>query len=380
MSELKPGILFLCVANSARSQLAEGLARARFGDRFHIQSAGSKPTKVNPYAIEIMAEAKLDITSHASKLVDDTDADGIDLVVTLCAEEVCPVFLRPVRRLHWPIPDPASTTPLPDNEMRARFRLARRTIAGRLDGLEAALALPPRVSIMPASESDRDELVALLHAVNLPLDGLDDAFPRGFAVARLDGALVGAAGLEQWDNHALLRSVAVADAHRNQHIAAALVADRLAWAKSLMRDEPAGTQSVASVSLLTSDADRFFERFGFERVAREELPPALAASSQLQLPRCSTAVAMFKRFYFTTDEQLAESIAKELAEHATLVPPWRKFPDLPRRSMGWRMGPGEWYVWMWQRWFGALTDAERADYLAAWEPKAPAEWKNWMTS
>ena len=66
----KPGILFLCVANSARSQLAEGLARARFGERFHIQSAGSKPTTVNPFAIEIMAEVKHDITAHTSKLVD----------------------------------------------------------------------------------------------------------------------------------------------------------------------------------------------------------------------------------------------------------------------------------------------------------------------
>ena len=82
----KPGVLFLCVANSARSQLAEGLARARFGDRFNIQSAGSKPTKVNPFAIEIMAEARLDISTHTSKLVDDIDADRVDLVVTLCAE------------------------------------------------------------------------------------------------------------------------------------------------------------------------------------------------------------------------------------------------------------------------------------------------------
>src|SRR4051794_33260891 len=104
----KPGVLFLCVANSARSQLAEGLARARFGDRLRIQSAGSKPTRVNPFAIEAMREAKLDITAHTSKLVDDIDPSGIDLVITLCAEEVCPVFLRPVRRLHWPIPDPAT--------------------------------------------------------------------------------------------------------------------------------------------------------------------------------------------------------------------------------------------------------------------------------
>jgi len=415
VTERKPGILFLCVANSARSQLAEGLARARFGDRFHIQSAGSKPTQVNPYAIAIMAEAKLDISSHTSKLVDAIDGDSVDLVITLCAEEVCPAFLRPVRRLHWPIPDPASTTPLPENEMRGRFRVARRTIAARLDGLEAALALPPRTMIMPATESDRDELFALLRAANLPLDGLEAAlpaaatgaqggldgleaalpaaaagargpeaspppFPRGFAIARIDGVLVGAAGLEQYGNHALLRSVAVAEPHRKQHIAAALVADRLAWAKSLMRDEPPGTQSIASVSLLTTDADHVFARLGFEPVARDALPPALAASSQLQLPACSTAVAMHHRFYVTTDEQLAKDVAAELAEHGTLVPPWHKYPEIPRRSMGWRMGTGDWYMWMWHRWFGSLTDASRAEYVATWEPQAPPDWKGWLTT
>src|ERR1041384_5526771 len=98
---MAPGVLFLCVANSARSQIAEGLARAKFGDRIRVQSAGSRPTKVNPFAIETMAEAKLDISGHHSKLVDEIDPAGIDLVVTLCAEEVCPTFLRPVRRLHW---------------------------------------------------------------------------------------------------------------------------------------------------------------------------------------------------------------------------------------------------------------------------------------
>jgi protein-tyrosine-phosphatase/N-acetylglutamate synthase-like GNAT family acetyltransferase len=374
----RPGILFLCVANSARSQLAEGLARARFGDRFHIQSAGSKPTQVNPFAIEIMAEAKHDISAHASKLVDQIDPDGIDLVVTLCAEEVCPAFLRPVRRLHWPISDPASATPLPDNEMRARFRGARRMIAGRLDGLEAALALPPRTALMPATESDREELTALLRAANLPLDGLDDAFPNGFVIARIDGALVGAAGLEQWGDHGLLRSVVVAGTHRKQHIGEALVADRLAYAKSQLRDDALGTAPFASVSLLTEGADTFFARLGFDRIAREQLPPALLASSQLQIPRCSTAVAMIHRFYFTTGEQLDQAIAKELAASGTLVPPWQKYPEIPRGSIGWRMGGGEFYMWMWGRWFESLTDAERAGYIAVWEPKAPPEWKDWL--
>jgi arsenate reductase len=289
---MTPGVLFLCVANSARSQLAEGLARARFGDRVRIQSAGSQPTRVNPFAIEIMAEAGHDISAHASKLVDAIDPDGIDLVVTLCAEEVCPAFLRPVRRLHWPIPDPASATPLPDAEMRERFRRARATIAARLDALEPALALPPRTSLMSASDSDRAELEALLRAANLPLDGLDDAFPRGFAIARIGGELVGAAGIEQWGEHGLLRSVVVADALRKQHIGEALVADRLAWAKAQVADSSRGTQPITTVSLLTTSADRFFARLGFQRVARDQLPAALTASSQLQIPMCASAVAM----------------------------------------------------------------------------------------
>ena len=375
-----PGVLFLCVANSARSQLAEGLARARFGDRLHIQSAGSQPTRVNPFAIEIMAEAKLDITSHASKLVDAIDPDGIDLVVTLCAEEVCPAFLRPVRRLHWPIPDPASKDPLPDVEMRARFRVARRTINARLDALEPALALPPRTAIMPATADDRPELEALLRACELPLDGLDDAFPHGFSLARIDGVLVGAAGLEQWQDHALLRSVAVATSHRKQHIGEALVADRLAWAKSRMRDDVAGVLPIASVALLTQGAEHYFERLGFTPLERDQLPAVLATSSQQQISRCSTAVAMIHRFYFTTDEQLDEAITKELAEHGTLVPPWRKYPEIPRGSIGWRMGSGEFYVWMWSRWFERLADAARAEYLTRWEPDAPDEWKDWITS
>ena len=133
-----PGVLFLCVANSARSQLAEGLARARFGERIRIQSAGSKPTQVNPFAIETLRSFGIDIASARSKLVDDIDPTGIDLVITLCAEEVCPVFLGHARRLHWPLPDPASDDPsLTREQLLARFREARDEIDRRLATLDA---------------------------------------------------------------------------------------------------------------------------------------------------------------------------------------------------------------------------------------------------
>lgn len=136
-------VLFLCVANSARSQMAEGLARHLLGDRVRVQSAGSRPSRVNPYAIEVMSELGIDLGAHTSKSVDDVDPSTVDTVVTLCAEEVCPVFLGGARRLHWPIADPASDDPsLTREQMLDRFRTARDQIRARLAVFDALLAVP----------------------------------------------------------------------------------------------------------------------------------------------------------------------------------------------------------------------------------------------
>ncbi len=141
MPPSKPSLLFLCVANSARSQMAEGLARQIFGDRATVQSAGSQPSRVNPYATEVMAEVGVDLATHASKSVETIDPASVDTVITLCAEEVCPVFLGHVRRIHWPIPDPASSDPsISREEMLQRFRTARDTIRGKLEAFSAAEA------------------------------------------------------------------------------------------------------------------------------------------------------------------------------------------------------------------------------------------------
>ena len=122
-------LLFLCVANSARSQMAEGLARHLFGDRATVQSAGSAPTRVNPNAIAVLAELGIDATGHASTLVDDIPSDSIDLVITLCAAEVCPVYPGRVERLHWPHPDPAGAPP---DKSLERFREVRDMLRARL--------------------------------------------------------------------------------------------------------------------------------------------------------------------------------------------------------------------------------------------------------
>ena len=134
MIDQTKGILFLCVANSARSQMAEGLGRMIFGEHVPVMSAGSEPSKVNPYAIEVMRELGVDLTTHHSKSVQTIDPATVGTVITLCAEEVCPVFLGKARRLHWPIPDPASKDPsMPRDELLARFRTARDTLRGMLE-------------------------------------------------------------------------------------------------------------------------------------------------------------------------------------------------------------------------------------------------------
>ena len=137
-------ILFLCVANSARSQMAEGLARALFGDRVQVLSAGSRPTQVNPYAIEAMREVGIDISAHRSKSVEQIDAAAVDLVVTLCADEVCPILPGRIRRVHWPVADPASTdATLSAEAQRSRFRCAREEIGARITVLAELLEIPP---------------------------------------------------------------------------------------------------------------------------------------------------------------------------------------------------------------------------------------------
>ena len=140
---MRKDVLFLCVANSARSQMAEGLARKLLGDRVRVQSAGSRPSRVHPFAVEVAREVGVDLTTHVSKSVDAIDPATIGTVVTLCAEEVCPAFLGTARRIHWPISDPASDDPsLSRDEMLARFRTARDQIAGRLEALAVLLEAP----------------------------------------------------------------------------------------------------------------------------------------------------------------------------------------------------------------------------------------------
>lgn len=128
----RDAVLFLCVANSSRSQMAEGLLRALAPQR-EVHSAGSAPAHLNPYAVRAMAAAGVDISAHRAKSTDDVPTDRVGTVITLCAEEVCPVFPGDVVRLHWPLQDPAAATG--DDEailaafVRVRDQLQERLVA-----------------------------------------------------------------------------------------------------------------------------------------------------------------------------------------------------------------------------------------------------------
>ncbi|MFW7378573.1 MAG: arsenate reductase ArsC [Oligoflexus sp.] len=132
-------ILFMCVANSARSQMAEGLARHEFGDKAEFYSAGSKPSHVNPFAIKVLQELGIDLSQHHSKLVEDIPEQNFDCVITLCAEEVCPLYLGQTKKLHWPFEDPAGLAD--EAASLAKFRQIRDQIKKNLQtDLPAILA------------------------------------------------------------------------------------------------------------------------------------------------------------------------------------------------------------------------------------------------
>ena len=130
-------LLFLCVANSARSQMAEGLARRLAPGELTLSSAGSEPSRVNPFAIRALEEVGIDASAQSSKRVDDVrQADGpaVDAVITLCAEEVCPVWLDEAHRIHWPLPDPAAATGSEQDVLQS-FRRVRDELSRRLAAL-----------------------------------------------------------------------------------------------------------------------------------------------------------------------------------------------------------------------------------------------------
>ena len=122
----KKRVLILCTGNSARSQMAEGLLRHDAGDRFEVESAGTRPGHVRPEAIAVMDELGIDISGHRSKHVQEFEGQSFDYVLTVCdnAKESCPVFPGHLNRIHKGFEDPA-TLQGTEEERLALFRRVR---------------------------------------------------------------------------------------------------------------------------------------------------------------------------------------------------------------------------------------------------------------
>ena len=131
----KQRVLILCTGNSARSQMAEGLLRRDAGDRFTVESAGTKPSTVRPEAIAVMKEVGIDIKSHRSKHVDEFQGQDFDYVLTVCdnAKESCPVFFGNATRLHHSFNDPATVEGSEEKRL-GEFRRVRDELRSYLRG------------------------------------------------------------------------------------------------------------------------------------------------------------------------------------------------------------------------------------------------------
>lgn len=129
--DIRTRVLFLCVGNSCRSQMAEGLLRKLGGDKFEAESAGTLPSHVHPSAIQVMAELGLDISDYRSKHVAEFSGEHFDYVISLCGENNCPSFAGKVdRMLHWPFPDPTGAV---DKDVLNEFRMVRDAIKSKLE-------------------------------------------------------------------------------------------------------------------------------------------------------------------------------------------------------------------------------------------------------
>ena len=131
-------LLFVCVGNSCRSQMAEGFARTMSGRGLQVMSAGLEPMGVNPIAIDVMAEVGVDLSGHTSKAIDPRELERTDLVITLCGAEGGwrPAARHPYAWRYWPIPDPAQATGSAEHRL-AQFRSAREQVRVRVQELLA---------------------------------------------------------------------------------------------------------------------------------------------------------------------------------------------------------------------------------------------------
>ena len=289
----KPSVLFVCVHNAGRSQMAAAYLQHLAGDRIEVRSAGSAPAdQVNPAAVAAMLEDGIDMSTQTPKILTDEAVQDSDVVITMGCGDTCKFY--PGKRYEdWVLDDPAgqgvdAVRPIRD-EIKTRVRELIASLIPATDG-DAPDGAPDGaldgVQLRVATPDDRPAVDGLLADNGLPLDGLDAA-ARVLVVTNSDN-LVGVAALERHgdgpDTAYLLRSVAVRPQLRDHGLGARLVTAALAVVDA----------DHAPVALLTDTAPDFFARFGFEVVDRSALPASLGASVELQGVCAESTPAMLR--------------------------------------------------------------------------------------
>jgi arsenate reductase len=271
-------VLFACVHNAGRSQMAAALFN-RLADRSRARaiSAGTNPApRVHPNVVEAMRERNVDLSGVTPRTLTDDFARDAGWLITMGCGDRCPVV--PGARLEdWPLDDPHGR---PLEEVRA----IRDDIERRVAGFIAREDWGPVASIDPARPDDAPAILALLEASHLPTDGLPDHLATAI-VARQNGRIVASAALEMYPDGALLRSVAVDPALRDTGLGTRLTEAALRLAEQ--RQTPA-------VYLLTTTADRFFQKFGFAAISRADVPASVRQSVEFTSACPASAIVMRK--------------------------------------------------------------------------------------
>lgn len=135
-------VLFLCTENSARSQMAEGLLRSLAEETIEVASAGSEPSQVHPYAVQVLAQMGIDISRATSKHLDTLRDQAFDVVITVCdrMRECCPTFPGEQEPIHWSLPDPVALQGVSEQERYVEFERIAQQLLTRLRHLLVQLA------------------------------------------------------------------------------------------------------------------------------------------------------------------------------------------------------------------------------------------------
>jgi arsenate reductase len=280
-------ILLLSRADSARGQIAEGIARALAPRHVQISSAGVARGRVDPAATRVLAELSVDISDQRSKTLDEIDTSDVQAVITLAEGVSVPESLRGALHVHWPLPDPAAQKGSDEERLTAyralRIELRRRLLrAFARPDHHTESAGQPTTSFEPASGGDFEAIRSLLAASLLPSRDIGQRNQR-FIVARQNGRIVGCAGLELYGHDGQVRSITVDWTRRTAGLGTRLH-DRLL--------DEAVLCGLSRLYVMTATAEDFFARHGYSRVKIDDVPAEIRASEEFRMHSPASAAAM----------------------------------------------------------------------------------------